>query len=604
MTACADLIRANSSLQEKFADIEVITSLKPHQGHLTNGDAKANKPEPTNVIEALLGLTLEPAPSNMLDARLAACECLKAFFAGHSGIRAHFLRRAIEGHISGDDKVPNILTVLIEPPESRGIGDPYQSWLASVLLFHLIFEDPETKAMAMKVTEGDASSGEEVISCVQAITGNLITGLQRGDDERISVGYLMLLCGWLFEDPDIVNDLLGEGSSVQSLMQEAKQSSASSVLVPGLCTVILGVIYEFSSKDSPIPRATLHQLLTGNLGREQYIDKITRLRELPLVRDFEVLPQSSERDYDGGYPEVFFDKTFIDFLKDNFSRLVRAIDRDPGFEVPVTANGVQKGISRELVDTLRAQVEDRGQNIQKLESEMLTLGRKFEQEQLDHRKTKESTGIELGRIKGINENLQKRHEEELANLEEQHKTTKNDLLRQHGEQLRAIDSQLKQASAEYERKASKVRERNEAEVADLKATISSLEANVSKLSKDHIQDLQTAHEEYSTKLSTLESRIKRAEENAEESKERASKAEGELKDARAELEKVKKERDGNETARQAAQGELDDLLIVFGDLEAKRNEDKVCDYVLCNPVLPILNQIVETPERPRRGCVG
>ncbi|KAK2768216.1 hypothetical protein FQN54_000068 [Arachnomyces sp. PD_36] len=574
LAACADLIRANSTLQEKFADIEVISLPKPPQGSLTNGDAKAHKSEPMNVIEALLGLSLEPAPSSMLDARLAACECLKAFFAGHAGIRAHFLRRAIEGHIGGDDKVPNILTVLIEPPDTRGISDPYQSWLASVLLFHLVFEDPETKAMAMKVTEGDASSGEEVISCVQAITGNLITGLQRGDDERISVGYLMLLCGWLFEDPDIVNDLLGEGSTVQSLMQEAKQSSPSSILVPGLCAVILGVIYEFSSKDSPIPRATLHQLLTGNLGREQYIDKITKLREFPLVRDFEVLPQSSEGDYDGGFPEVFFDKTFIDFLKDNFSRLVRAIDRDPGFEVPVTANGVQKGISRELVDSLQAQVEDRGQNIQKLESETLELSRKFEQEQLDHRKTKESTALELSRIKGINENLQKSHSEELANLENQHKVTKNDLLRQHGEQLRAIDTQLKQASAEHERKSSKARERHEAEVSDMKATIASLEANVSKLSKDHIQDLQTAHEEYSNKLATAEARNKRAEENAEESNERASKAEAELRNARAELSKMKKERDDAETARQAAQGELDDLLIVYGDLEAKRNEDK------------------------------
>ena len=563
-------------MQEKFADIEVVSSFNPQQGHLTNGDAKANQLETMNVIEALLGLALQPASSSMLDARLAACECLKAFFAGHSGIRAHFLRRAIEGHIGGDDKVPNILTVLIEPPESRGKADPYQSWLASVLLFHLVFEDPETKAMAMKVTEGDASSGEEVISCVQAITGNLITGMQRGDDERISVGYLMLLCGWLYEDPDVVNDLLGEGSSIQSLMQEAKQSNTSTALVSGLCAVILGIIYEFSSKDSPISRATLHQLLTGRLGREQYMDKITRLRELPLVRDFEVLPQTSQGDHDGGFPEVFFDKTFIDFLKDNFSRLVRAIDRDLGLEVPVIANGIQKGISRELVDSLRAQVEDRGQNIQKLESEMLTLSRKFEQEQLDHRKTKESTSLELGRLKQTNETLHKRHEEELTKLHEGHKTTKNDLLRQHGEQLRAIDSQLKQASAEYERKASKVRERNEAEVADLKANISNLEANLSKLSKDHIQDLQTAHEEYSVKLSTLEARSSRAEEKADESDERASKAEQQLKDALAELEKFQQQCEEGETARKAAQGELEDLLIVFGDLETKRNEDKVC----------------------------
>jgi hypothetical protein len=399
--------------------------------------------------------------------------------------------------------------------------------------------------------------------------------MERGDDERISVGYLMLLCGWLFEDPDVVNDLLGEGSIIQSLIQETKQARSSRTLLPGLCAVLLGIVYEFSSKDSPVPRAMLHQLLTSRLGREQYIDKITRLRELSLVRDFEVLPQTSQGESDGVLPDVFFDKTFIDFLKDNFSRLIRAIDRDPGMEVPVIANGVQKGISRELVDSLRAQVEDRSQIIQKLESDILTLERKLEQEQLDHRRTKDSAALELGRIKHINEALQKNHEEEQAKLEEQNKHARNDLLRQHGDQLRAIDTQLKQTAAEYERRATKIRDRNEAEVKELKETILNLQANLAKASKDHIQDLQTAHEEYSSKISALELRYRRAQERGDEGNERALKAEEELKAVREALQKSKVEIEESEKARKLAQSELEDLLIVFGDLETKRYRDKV-----------------------------
>lgn len=563
-------------MQEKFADIEVSWNPQTGQDKLSNGDSKAIAPRKINVIEALLKLTLEPAPLYILDARLAACECMKAFFAKHPGIRIHVLRRAIEGHVSGNDQIPNILSVLLEPPESRGIADPYRKWMAAVLLFHLLFEDPEAKALAMKVTEGNAENGEEVITCIQTIAGNLITGMQRGDDERMSIGYLMLLCGWLFEEPDAVNDFLGEGSIIQSLIQETKQSRLGNVLVPGLCSILLGIIYEFSSKDSPIPRETLHQLLSSRLGREQYIDKITKLREDPLVRDFEVLPQTARRDHDGGLPEIFFDRTFIEFLKDNFSRLIRAIDRDPGLEIPVIANGVQKGISRELVDSLRAQVDDRNQTIQKLESDLLALQQKLEQEQLDHRRTKESTGLEISRIKQINEALQRNHETEMSKLEEQHKQEKNELLKQHGERLRAIDNQLKETTADYEKKNAQVRQRHEAEVSDLKKTIQTLESNLDKANKDHIQDLQTAHEEYLAKCSTLEERAKRAEERAEEAEELARKVEQDLIEAKEALAKAKAEVESKEKARKEVQSELEDLLIVFGDLEAKRNEDKVC----------------------------
>lgn len=569
------MIRGNSTLQEKFADIEVVLVSKSHHQPLTNGDSTADGPEKVNVIEALLKLTLNPAPACLLNVRLSACECIKAFIANNPGIRAHFLRRAIEGHNSGEDMIPNILTILLSPQSSRRNADPYQPWLSSVLLFHLVFEDPEAKAIAMNVTEGDASSGEEVITCVQAIAGNLVASMERGDDERISVGYLMLLCGWLFEDPDVVNDLLGEGSGIQSLIQETKQSNSSRTLLPGLCAVLLGIVYEFSSKDSPVPRATLHQLLTSRLGREQYIDKITRLRETPSVRDFEVLPQMSHGESEGVLPDVFFDKTFIDFLKDNFSRLIRAIDRDPGIEVPVTANGVQKGISRELVDSLKAQVEDRSQIIQKLESDILTLQRKLEEEQLDHRRTKDSAALELGRSKHTNEALRKSHDEERTKLEEQNKHARNELLRQHGDQLRAIDAQLKETAAESERRATKVRERNEAEVKELKETILNLDLSLAKVSKDHIQDLQTAHEEYSSKISALELRYHRSEERGDEANERALKAEEELKATLAALQKLKAETEESEKARKVAQSELEDLLIVFGDLEIKRHRDKV-----------------------------
>lgn len=442
-------------------------------------------------------------------------------------------------------------------------------------MFHLLFEDPEAKALAMKVTEGNAEEGEEVITCVQSVAGNLVTGMQRGDDERILVAYIMLLSGWLFEDPDVVNDFLSEGSTLQTLIQGIKHSPTGSVLLPGLCSALLGIIYEFSTKDSPIPRATLHEILMSKLGREQYIDKITRLREDPLVRDFEVLPQIARSDHDGGLPEVFFDRTFVDFLKDNFSRLIRAIDRDPGIEVPVITNGIQKGISRELVDSLRAQVDERNQTIQKLEADLLGFQQKLDQEQLDHRRTKDSSNLELTRIKQINEALQKNHETELAQMEEKLRQQRTQLLKQHDEQLRAIDTQLKDTITDYESKGAKLRERYEREVADLRKTVEELRASLDRANKEHSSELQTAREEASARYANLEARTKKMEQDLEKEKSRVAQLEQELKETRDALNQAKAEVESKERARKQTQDELDDLLIVFSDLEAKRKEDKV-----------------------------
>ena len=540
-----------------------------------NGSGVTNGVHTVNVIHGLLDLILVATSSHEFNVRLAACECMKAYFYKHTPIRMHFLRRAIEGHVSGEKEAVNILTALIDNSDPRQSADPYHPWMAAVLLFHLLYDDPEAKSLTMSISEGDAENGEEVITCIQAIAGNLIDGLQKDDDERISVGYLMLLCGWLFEDPDAVNDFLGEGSSVQSLVQVVAQSSMDKALVPGLCATLLGIIYEFSTKDSPIPRATLQPILASRLGRDKYVDRVTKLREHHLVRDFEVLPQDFVSEPGRALPDVYFDRAFIEFLKDNFSRLIRTIDRDPGMEVPVIANGIQKGISRELVDSLRAQLEDRSQALQKAETDLLMLEGKYGQEQAEHRKAKESASVELGRIKSINEGLRIHHEDDLQRLQIQNQVLVENLQRQHETDMRKIRTELEASERAADESAAQVRDRHEAEVTDLKETIRKSETDLDKASKDHMQDLQTAHEEFSAELETLQSRLDRAEEKAAEADARAKRAAADLQDAKSRATKAEEDRMESEKARMAVQTELDDLLVLLADLEEKRAKDKV-----------------------------
>ena len=562
LATSADLIRGNSGLQEAFAQLGVLSPHDDHSSQQVNGHAKEDDILPTvNVISGLLHLSLQTSSVEAFDLRMSACECIKAYLYNHVPIRLHFLRRAIEGHISDEPEADNILTTLISDPESGRSNDPYRLWIAAVLLFHLLYDNFDAKNTAMKVAEGDADKGEEVVTCIQALSGNLISAQQKDEDERVSIGYLMVLCGWLYEDHDAVNDFLGEGSNVQSIVQLITQSCRAKSLVSGLCAFLLGIVYEFSTKDSPISRATLHQILTTRLGREQYADRITKLREHVTVRDFEVLPQSLDSSQSGGLPEVYFDRTFMDFLKDNFSRIIRAIDRDPGIEVPVIANGIQKGISRELVDSLKAQLDDRAQTVQQLESEKLTVERKLGQEQADHRKAKESAAIELSRIKSINEALQRNHEEDLQRIINEHRSAQLESQKSHETTVRLLRDEMQRSKEENDATATRIRARTDAEIADLKVTIRKLENELEKSGKDHVQDLQTAHEEYSAKLSDLESRLQRAEEKARDAEDRATRMHGDL--------------DAKEEERKTAQTELDDLFMVLADLEEKRLRDKV-----------------------------
>ncbi|KAG9237074.1 p115 like vesicle tethering protein [Amylocarpus encephaloides] len=576
LITCADIIRGNPRLQESFAQLQVTSVLDepPVEG---NEVPQQNGIPKVYVIDGLLDLTLSIASQSAFDSRLAACECIKAYFFNHPAIRKHFLRRAIDGHSTGADETANVLTTLLQPLDIHVSGDPYRYWFAAVILFHLIFEDGDAKSLAMSVAEGDASTGEEVVTCIQTITENLIIGIQKNVDERVLVAYLMLLCGWLFEDPDGVNDFLGEGSNIQSLVQAVLQNGFDGILVPGLAAILLGIVYEFSTKDSPVPRATIHPILASRMGRDQYIDRVMKLRSHHALRDFEVLPQKLSSAPPGGLPEVFFDKTFVEFLKDNFSRLLRAVDRDPGMEVPVIANGIQKGISREMVDSLRAQLEEKTKALQNSEEELLAVGRQLGQEQADHRRAKETSVVELARIKQVNEALQRHHEEDMSKLQEGQSRAVQDLQKQLESAQKSHEGNMARTTEDHQRRlehvqktseadAERTRKRMEAEINDLQKNLSKLESDLEKANKNHLQDLQTAHDEYTANKTEQAARLQRAEEKAKEAEDRSEKNNTRATKAESALSE-------KETEKQAVQSELDDLLLVFSDLE-----DKVTKY--------------------------
>ncbi|KAI9677302.1 MAG: hypothetical protein M1829_002645 [Trizodia sp. TS-e1964] len=552
LLTCADMIRGNSRLQQEFAQIPV-PSLTDEPLPIVEGKSDVKTTPLVYVIDGLLDLALKVSQPSALASRLASCECLTAYFANNADIRLHFLKRAIEGHSSGSDETANPLTTLLAEPEVSRSGDPYRFWLSSVLFFHLMHDDPHIKdALTKKVLEGNPENGEEVVTYIQAFSANLITGLERDVDDRISIGYLMLLCGWFFEDPEAVNDFLEEGSSVQSLVQAIFQSGSDKAIIQGLCAVLLGIIYEFSTKDSPIPRAKLHPILASRMGREHYIEKITILRRHPLVRDFDIMSEGQSLIPNGMDLIVYFDRFFIDFLKDNFSRLIRAIDQDPGMEVEVITNGKSKGISRELVDSLKDQLSQKETDIQSANAVKISLESRLGQEQADHRRTKDTLTAELSRVKSVVQGLQNliddlkaNHQIQTTNLREEHKLFDAREQEKHQEQKQELYTKIQE-----------------------------LEKELEKANKNHIQDLQTAHEEFESKISVSDARATLAEERLEESKKVAKESDSKVHELVTSLKNSKDQLAVEKEERKKIQTELEDLLMVLGDLEEKRSRDK------------------------------
>ncbi|GAB1313119.1 Vesicle-mediated ER to Golgi transport protein [Madurella fahalii] len=612
LLACADMIRGNAKVQESFAGLQVPS---PLNAPAANGQrAQMNGVAKVFVIDGLLDLILAVNSLQAFDLRMAACTCLKAYFFRHAEIRMHFLDHAVRSHKMKADDLTNVLSILLQPTPEPVTTDPYRYWFAAVLMLHLVHDNPKTKALAMSVTEGDEESGEEVVTSIQTIAAHLLSSVAKSEDPRISIGYLMLLLCWLFEDLDGVNDFLGEFTNLQGLIQAAIENPNGDVIVQGLSAMLAGVVYEFSTKDSPVPRATVREMIMSRMGRDRYVDKLSRLRSHPLMRDHEVLSQKLEVGPDQKLPEVFFDDTFVEFFKDNYGRILRAIDREPDVETSVITNGIQKGVSRKLVDSLRAEVAEKDLALQQATSQTASLTAQLSQEQSAHSHTKslaaadlarandnlnavrtqlaakdsaiqsaeaasanltrllaqeqqqhQQTKAEAARLKTINDALQRNHAQELAALQTEHRAQQDELTRQ-------MEHVRKAAEQETER----VRRRSEAEKADLKATISRLEVDIMKANKGRqaAEGKVVELEGEVKKLGEVERRLEAAEEGMKKAVEGLKKAEERIEEKEVEIGEARKGMEEKEEERKGLQAELDDLLIVFGDLEEKVSKYK------------------------------
>lgn len=205
-------------------------------------------------------MSLTSAAPYTYEQRLAACQCIQGFIHANPQGREGLLRRIITTFNENLEQIKpsNLLYYILNLTDSTS-KDPYRVWFACVILLHLLDSSALGKSLVREISIGDAASGEEVVSALQQINANLSSALMNSSDPRIAVGYLMLLCIWLYNDPLSVSEFLEETAGIQTLVGTVAQAREG-VFVTGLAAALLGICVEFNSVTSPLPPSALSLL--------------------------------------------------------------------------------------------------------------------------------------------------------------------------------------------------------------------------------------------------------------------------------------------------------------------------------------------------------
>jgi hypothetical protein len=583
LKSTADLIANNPPIQEQFAALQLAipsdsetTSQASSQtnGSRSNTASARNSARPSAekprayVIEALLDLSLDQ-PRGESSLRIAACALIQSYLGRHDRIKNHFLQRAISGYQQGEEAA-NVLTSLLQPGTDP-LGVLFASWIVQDLLAGV----SDAKQALAAVKEGNESEGEEVLTAVQALGSQLETAMQTGADERVIASYASTLVVFLWDFAQGVDDLLAEGSGLVQALVASVSSAGTAPTTAGLAATLLGTVYEFSTKDSPISRRTLAPLLTQKLGRGKYLGALLALRRDPVIRDFGIEESNGDSDV--------VNETFVDLFQTEYTRLRKAIDKDPGIEVVSFTEG-DAGVDRDILDDLRKQLQTLKDTLAQSEQAAQQFGQQAQIDKLTLQKNIQTANAELERLRKINDAMQRGHEEETTKMQSQHQREKEGLNVEHARATagarQEADRRVQQAEyqleqhfvgrmQEYDRRLAELSNAHKTEQTghnNLKQQIETLRKQHSDLTvreqgtSRQLQDATRAHEELQRAHQQVQTRFSQAEAELEQLREQLSERDAEITSLKAELEEIGEELVGKEQ-------ELATERAGFADLE-------------------------------------
>lgn len=116
------------------------------------------------------------------------------------------------------DKPHSAGSLLLEVIENweKSLTDPYKVWFACDILSHIIRNNDRAKMIAGSIVFGDEANGEDPVPLLHHVVAQLLMATKNpATNARIPVGYLCLLCTWLYDSPASVSLFLTESTHVQ-----------------------------------------------------------------------------------------------------------------------------------------------------------------------------------------------------------------------------------------------------------------------------------------------------------------------------------------------------------------------------------------------------
>ncbi|ANZ76232.1 BA75_03231T0 [Komagataella pastoris] len=551
----SDLIRGNSEIQYEFSQIDVpyIDPSLPSQLQ------KFDQVIPVTI--ALLNWCLHSNSVHIFDIRVAAYQCLEAYFQDNEEAIIAFTEDQIESFkhqrfyysdtasMSEDDSRDNDETIiengnanantLIRKKDSPKATptpqgnifqtlltydsavnlNPYKIWFASYILMALINGSEQTLSTLLDFTVGDASEGDEIIFAIQTMLELLVTNLAHADS-RIIVAYLMLLIYIFYENFEAVDGFLEETSNTTNLLDYLSRPSNEDLLVQGLIHMLLGIIYEFSRKESPICRKDLLTLLSKHVSVNAYCLKITELN-LQIFSKYSPDTIFDPPIGDNGLPEVYLNPFFVDLVKENLPRIRNALSHDPNSD-PILR------LDYESYETLENDFQELSSAFEVYKNEYEDISEKYKvltesnsllEEEYESLKSKFSNvDTKFAEVWTNNESLEKEHSKLLVSFNECKKTLQE--LEQTSKQLAEAKTKLEEEKSEDYEQIKKMA-KNLFTIGKENEEYRKMKKEQNKLDKKHETELDTLHKdievrdsvikEFQGQLSGLRSQVKEKE---------------------------------------------------------------------------------------------
>ncbi|KAI8146809.1 p115 like vesicle tethering protein [Fennellomyces sp. T-0311] len=310
----AYVVYGNELVQDLFAKTVVSTPPRLIDGEIDPTSPPSGLPRPAMVSLIAIAVAADPGIDYSYTSRAAAAFAVSACLEGNAEaqlVLASMLKVPPEDNINSQyqDKPFSAGSLLLESVQNWELSaaDPYKVWFSCTILSHVIMGNEQAKKTAGSIVFGDEASGEEPVPLLHHIMAQLLMATRNPTtNPRIPIGYLCLLCTWLYDSPESVSLFLSESTHIQFLIQEI-QSSANDPTVQGLAAF---------------------------LRVDTFTSLLSRLRDSPAVKNapqyLEISPEDESISLStGSLPSLLLDSTFVEFFKDTYEQTTRALKRKP-----------------------------------------------------------------------------------------------------------------------------------------------------------------------------------------------------------------------------------------------------------------------------------